>query len=78
MQKVIPAVMMRGGTSRGLYFHAADLPAERDEIAKILISAMGSYDPTQIDGLGGTSTLTSKVVFADYLMAFGGGRGAVD
>ena len=61
MQKAIPAVMMRGGTSRGLYFHAADLPAERDEIAKILTSAMGSYDPTQIDGLGGTSTLTSKV-----------------
>ena len=52
---------MRGGTSKGLYFHAADLPRERDLRDRVLLAAMGSPDTRQIDGLGGAHPLTSKV-----------------
>ncbi len=61
MQTAIPCVLMRGGTSKGLYFHADDLPdgpALRD---RVLLAAMGSPDSRQIDGLGGAHPLTSKV-----------------
>lgn len=51
---------MRGGTSRGLYFNRADLPADRSLWDGILLSAFGSPDPRQIDGLGGTTSVTSK------------------
>ena len=78
---------MRGGTSRGLYFRSEDLPKDRDEIANILLSAMGSYDPTQIDGVGGATSLTSKVAIVgpstepdidlDYLFVQVGTREAV-
>ncbi len=57
----IRCMMMRGGTSRGLYFLASDLPelpAERDSV---LLRVMGSGHPLQIDGLGGMHPLTSKV-----------------
>jgi len=54
-------MMMRGGTSRGLYFRGEDLPQDRDAIGRILLSAMGSYNETQIDGVGGATPLTSKV-----------------
>jgi len=54
----VPAMWMRGGTSKGLYFLADDLPAARDEF---LLRAMGSPDPRQIDGIGGGDSLTSKV-----------------
>ncbi len=49
---------MRGGTSKGGYFLAGDLPADRDAF---LLRAMGSPDPRQIDGMGGADPLTSKV-----------------
>jgi len=85
--KSIPSVMMRGGTSRGLYFRSEDLPTDRNEIADILLSAMGSYDPTQIDGVGGATSLTSKVAIVgpstipdidiDYLFVQVGTRDAV-
>jgi len=61
MQTAIPTVMMRGGTSRGLYFSACDLPAERALRDRILLAAMGSPDARQIDGVGGAHPLTSKV-----------------
>ncbi|MBG4982441.1 4-oxalomesaconate tautomerase [Pseudomonas aeruginosa] len=57
----IPCVLMRGGTSKGPFFHARDLPgnvAERDEL---LISLMGSGHELEIDGIGGGSPQTSKV-----------------
>jgi 4-oxalomesaconate tautomerase len=57
----IRAMMMRGGTSRGLYFLAQDLPADPEERDRLLLSIMGSGHPLQIDGLGGTHPLTSKV-----------------
>jgi 4-oxalomesaconate tautomerase len=57
----IPTVVMRGGTSKGLYFHDRDLP--EDELARdrLLLAAMGSPDDRQIDGMGGAHPLTSKV-----------------
>jgi 4-oxalomesaconate tautomerase len=52
---------MRGGTSKGLYFHAADLPPDRELRNRVLLAAMGSPDVRQIDGAGGAHPLTSKV-----------------
>jgi 4-oxalomesaconate tautomerase len=52
---------MRGGTSKGLYFLARDLPADPALRDKVLLAAMGSPDPRQIDGMGGADPLTSKV-----------------
>jgi 4-oxalomesaconate tautomerase len=52
---------MRGGTSKGLYFHAADLPGDARLRDRILLAAMGSPDVRQIDGVGGGHPLTSKV-----------------
>jgi 4-oxalomesaconate tautomerase len=51
-------MLMRGGTSKGAYFLADELPAERDDF---LLRVMGSPDPRQIDGIGGAHPLTSKV-----------------
>jgi len=57
----IPCVIMRGGTSKGLYFRKSDLPENEAERDRILLAAMGSPDARQIDGLGGADPLTSKV-----------------
>ena len=57
----IRAMQMRGGTSKGLYFLAADLPADPAERDDLLLRVMGSPDPRQIDGVGGAHPLTSKV-----------------
>jgi 4-oxalomesaconate tautomerase len=46
-------MFMRGGTSRGPVFKASDLPQDRDTLAKLLISAVGSGHPLNIDGVGG-------------------------
>ncbi len=60
MQTAIPCLFMRGGTSRGPFFKASDLPADRAARDKVLLAVMGSPDPRQIDGLGGAHPLTSK------------------
>jgi 4-oxalomesaconate tautomerase len=52
---------MRGGTSKGLYFHRRHLPVDAATRDRVLLAAMGSPDPRQIDGLGGAHPLTSKV-----------------
>jgi 4-oxalomesaconate tautomerase len=52
---------MRGGTSKGLYFHARDLPGDVGLRDRVLLAAMGSPDVRQIDGMGGAHPLTSKV-----------------
>ena len=57
----IRAMQMRGGTSKGLYFLAGDLPADPAERDDLLLRVMGSPDPRQIDGVGGAHPLTSKV-----------------
>lgn len=61
MQQAIPAFVMRGGTSKGLYFLGDDLPADRQSRDRLLLAAMGSPDERQIDGMGGAHPLTSKV-----------------
>ncbi len=61
MQHSIPCTMMRGGTSKGAYFLASDLPADPAARDKMLLAVMGSPDPRQIDGIGGATSLTSKV-----------------
>ncbi|MDP6259564.1 MAG: PrpF domain-containing protein, partial [Rhodospirillales bacterium] len=79
MQKSIPCTMMRGGTSKGVYFLKSDLPEKEAERDQVLLSVMGSPDDRQIDGLGGANPLTSKVAIVsksdepnvdiDYLFA---------
>lgn len=61
MLKAIPCTLMRGGTSKALYFHADVLPRARAARDRVLLAAMGSPDLRQIDGLGGAHPLTSKV-----------------
>lgn len=61
MLRAIPATLMRGGTSKGLYFNVRDLPIERAARDRVLLAAMGSPDVRQIDGVGGAHPLTSKV-----------------
>jgi 4-oxalomesaconate tautomerase len=57
----IPCLWMRGGTSKGAYFLASDLPADPVERDALLLRIMGSPDSRQIDGIGGGDPLTSKV-----------------
>ncbi len=60
-QRAIPGAVMRGGTSKGLFFLANDLPADEATRNRVLLAAMGSPDAREIDGLGGGHPLTSKV-----------------
>ena len=79
MQTKIPCVIMRGGTSRGPFFHLSDLPADTATRDAVLLSVMGSPHEIQVDGIGGSHTVTSKVamvsrsqrpnVDVDYLFA---------
>lgn len=78
-QTRIPCLMMRGGTSKGAYFLAQDLPVEGTLRDRVLLAVMGSPDARQIDGIGGANSLTSKVAIirrseradadVDYLFA---------
>ena len=57
----IPFHFLRGGTSRGPYFRREDLPADREALARVLVSVIGAGNPRNIDGLGGGSAVTTKV-----------------
>lgn len=59
----LPCVLMRAGTSKGMFLHRKDLPENEAEWGPILVSALGSRgnDPRQIDGIGGGTSTTSKV-----------------
>lgn len=59
----VPAVIMRGGTSKAVFFHEADLPADPEVRDRFILAAYGSPDPDrrQINGLGGATSTTSKV-----------------
>ncbi|MFL6605162.1 MAG: 4-oxalomesaconate tautomerase [Steroidobacteraceae bacterium] len=57
----VPCTLMRGGTSKGPFFLASNLPSSPDVRDRVLLSIMGSPDIRQIDGLGGADSLTSKV-----------------
>ncbi len=64
MQTAIPYMQFRGGSSKGLFFNAKDLPSDENERNKIILAAMegvGEGDTRQIDGMGGGTSLTSKV-----------------
>jgi 4-oxalomesaconate tautomerase len=60
-QTAIRCSVIRGGTSKGLYFHATDLPRDTATRDAVLLAAMGSPDVREIDGMGGAHPLTSKV-----------------
>ena len=60
-QTAIPFFFMRGGSSRGPYMTRADLPADRDRLAEVLVAAVGSGHPLNIDGIGGGNAVTTKV-----------------
>ncbi|WP_170387824.1 4-oxalomesaconate tautomerase [Ruegeria atlantica] len=60
-QTAIPYIFMRGGTSKGPYFHRSDLPEELDTLAEVLIAALGSGQSLNIDGIGGGAAVTTKV-----------------
>ncbi|MCA3283239.1 MAG: PrpF family protein [Roseomonas sp.] len=80
-QAFIPAIFMRGGSSKGVFFHARDLPADRAARDAIFLSVLGSPDPygRQLDGMGGGISSLSKAVIigppthpdadVDYLFA---------
>lgn len=89
MSKILPCVLMRAGTSRGPFFLRDWLPEDTDARDQILIGAIGASDPLQLDGVGGGSTLNSKVAIVsrssrpdcdlDYLFAqVGVGQRSVD
>ncbi|MTH61276.1 4-oxalomesaconate tautomerase [Paracoccus litorisediminis] len=75
----IPCVLMRGGTSKGPFFLHSDLPSDPQQRDELLIEIMGSGHPLQIDGIGGGTSLSSKVAIVgpttrdgadvDYLFA---------
>lgn len=59
-QLSIPCAFMRGGSSRGGFFLASDLPSDPIELSAVLLACYGSPDGRQIDGIGGADPLTSK------------------
>lgn len=61
MSTAIACLLVRGGTSKGAFFNAADLPQDVATRDQVLLAAMGSPDRRQIDGLGGGHPLTSKI-----------------
>lgn len=63
VRRALPAVLMRAGTSKGLFIHRQHLPASEKEWSIPLLAAMGSRgsDTRQIDGVGGATSTTSKV-----------------
>lgn len=89
VNRKIPCVLMRAGTSRGPFFLKEWLPSDPAVRDHALIGAIGASDPLQLDGLGGNSTLNSKVAIVslstlpdcdlDYLFAqVGVGHQSVD
>lgn len=78
-QKKFPCILMRGGTSKGPFFLARDLPRDKKSLAKILIKIINAGHPLNIDGIGGGNAVTTKVAIlspsqhkwaqVDYLFA---------
>lgn len=79
LQTRIPCTLMRGGTSKGPFFLASDLPSDVQLRDRVLLAVMGSPDARQINGIGGADPLTSKAAIisrssrpgidVDYLFA---------
>lgn len=60
-QTSIPCSVIRGGTSRGVYFRASDLPEDKTARDKVLLAVIGGPDALQVDGIGGGHPLTNKI-----------------
>jgi len=67
MQDKIYTVIMRGGTSKGLFFKKEDMPffSDKEKRDRIILFLFGSPDPMQIDGLGGSHSVTSKIMIVE-------------
>lgn len=68
MQTAIPYMLIRGGSSKGVFLHKKDLPNDPELLEKMLIAIMegvGVGDPRQIDGLGGGDSLTAKIAIVN-------------
>jgi len=61
-EHTIAATLMRGGTSKGVFVLADDLPPAGPDRDRFVLALLGSPDPMQLDGLGGTHSSTSKLV----------------
>ena len=61
----VRATLMRGGSSKGLYFLGSDLPAKKPMRDAVLLASYGSPDARQVDGVGGADPLTSKAAIVD-------------
>ncbi|HAD06534.1 MAG TPA: 3-methylitaconate isomerase, partial [Anaerolineaceae bacterium] len=59
--KLLKCAIIRGGTSKGVFFLENDLPKDQKQREKVILDVFGSPDKRQIDGLGGADILTSKV-----------------
>ena len=57
----VRAAVIRGGTSKGVYLLANELPGDAAARDKVILNIFGSPDPRQVNGLGGADPLTSKV-----------------
>jgi len=60
-QTAIPYMFFRGGSSRGPFFNKENLPTNREELSAVLVAAVGSGHPLNIDGIGGGNAVTTKV-----------------
>lgn len=65
-QFTVPCAVYRGGTSRGLFFNADDLPTIQESIDQIFLHGIDAYNPSQINGLGSGTSHSSKVVVIDH------------
>lgn len=65
-QRSIAFLFYRGGTSRGPYFNRADLPADRETLANVLVSLIGAGSKLNIDGIGGGAPVTTKVAMLSH------------
>lgn len=61
----IPCSVYRGGTSRGLFFQEKDLPKDKEKRNEVFLYGIDAYNPSQVNGLGGGTSHTSKVVVID-------------
>lgn len=80
----IRCVIMRAGTSKGVFLHESDLPTDKQDRTEVILKIFGSPDLRQIDGLGGADPLTSKVAIIapsdceDYDVRYTYGQVAID
>ena len=70
-QRAVRCTIMRGGTSKGVFFREEDLPQDPQERDRVILAVMGSPDRRQINGLGGADPLSSKIAIIGPGAAYG-------